>query len=265
LERRNIKKNKQFLSENIDDLSGSSYQRQFAYKFDIQFFSFLFDSNKIFNRQDSPNNSQENISIFAIHVYASILNESLLNNSNQTSATNILAQQNDNLLRAITPHLIEFLIDFFNEKDENTLSKERNVSFYDKKLIFCRCLPLIVNVLHSSLPDKRLVDLGNVLDRFMDAFQKCKRNDIKLEFVRSYLSMLHECTDRAALKIVIVSKRFFISLIEQLKFVFSNVKFDEISDLANESKKFLHEFLRLVLCLIKSLLENSDSVKVNKP
>ena len=224
----------------------------------------MFDSNKILNNRSASKES--NISIFAVHVYASILNESLLNSSTQSSGASSMSQQNDNLLRAITPHIVEFLIDFFNEQDEEILTRDRKVSFYDKKLIFCRCIPLIVNVLHSSLPDKRLVDLSVVLDRFMDAFQKCKRNDIKLEFVKSYLSMLYECTDRAALKIVIVSKRFFVSLLEQLKFVFANYRQEESSGLADgDAEPFLHEFVRLVLCLIKSLLENSDTVKVNKP
>ena len=230
----------------------------------------MFDSNKIFtsklaNERGNPN---EDISIFALHVYASILNESILNNTNQASGTNSLVQQNDNLLRAITPQLIEFLIDFFNEQDDTMLARDTHVAFFDKKLVFCRVLPLIVNVLHSSLPDKRLVDLGLVLDRFMDAFQKCERADIKLEFVKSYLNMLHECTDRAALKIVIVSKKFFALLLKQVesmckKFASSqsDPKVKETNALAEESK-FLHEFVRLVLGLIKSLLENSEAVKV---
>ena len=224
----------------------------------------MFDGNKIFNNE-LTNSDTDNISIFAVHVYASILNESLLNNSNQTNGTNSIAQQNENLLRAITPQIVEFLIEFFNEQNEIiTMSQERKALFYNKKLIFCRCLPLIVNVLHSSLPDKRLVDLSFVLDKFMDAFQKCNQNDIKLEFVKSYLNMLYECTDRAALKIVIVSKRFFISLLEQLSIVTASCKQDKIANFVNDySGPFLHEFVRLVLCLIKSLVENSESVKVN--
>ena len=224
----------------------------------------MIDSNNAFKKEDFQNNTEANISIFAIHVYASILSEGLLNNSNQSNGTNILVQQNDNLINAITSNTIQFLIDLFNDQEDYTLTRDKNVSFYDKKLIFCRCMPLIVNVLHSTSLDKRPVDLQVVLGRFMDTFQKCKRNDIKLEFVRSYLSMLHECTDRAALKIVIVSRKFFIYLLDQLKHVFLSIKLKENTDLTNESKQFLHEFIRLVLCLIKSLLENSDTVKVNK-
>lgn len=257
------KKKTYIFSENLDDLSDSNYQRQFAYKFDKKILSFMVDSNNVLKKDDYQTNSQENISLFAIHVYASILNEGLLNNSSQTNGTNFFVQQNDNLINAITSNTIQFLIDLFNDQEDHTLTRDKHVSFYDKKLIFCRCVPLIVNVLHATSLDKRPVDLQMVLGRFMDAFQKCKRNDIKLEFVRSYLSMLHECTDRAALKIVIVSRKFFIYLLEQLKFVFSNLSPKENSNLSNESKLFLHEFIRLVLCLIKSLLENSDTVKVN--
>ena len=260
----------------------SNYQRYFTYKFDSIFFSFLFDSNKIFNNLNESNKSEpdENISILAIHVYACILNESMLNNVNQLNNS----FQNDNLLRAITPLIVEFLFETFKDNTDNELNNFYNSEtdnaencslkkrlFHDRKLIVCRCLPLIINVLHLSLPDKRLVDLGAVLDKSMTALERVQRADIKLEFVKAFLNMLSECSDRAALKIVIVSKRFFICLLEQLRFICLTCN-PTTTTTAQQSKsqksngvdnfEFLHEYVRVTLSLIKNLLDNSESVKV---
>jgi hypothetical protein len=138
-------------------------------------------------------------------------------------------------------------------------------------LIVCRCLPLIVNVLHLSLPDKRQVELSVLLERCIVALERVQRIDIKLELVKSYMSMLSECADRAALKIVIVSSRFFTCLLEQLRFTCLLNDGKLISPLASpsgekvtrmdESEIFLSEFIYTTLSLIKSLLENSQSVK----
>ena len=72
--------------------------------------------------------------------------------------------------------------------------------------------------------------------------------------------MLTEFTDRAALKIVIVSKRFFICLLEQLRLIcLTNNSNNNINE---KKKNFLHEFIFVVLDLIKNLLDNSQPVKV---
>jgi len=70
--------------------------------------------------------------------------------------------------------------------------------------------------------------------------------------------MLSDCSDRAALKIVITTKKFFLSVIEQLKYISQLFKNDKI----NNYSMFLHEFIVICLDLIKNLLENSQSVKV---
>lgn len=75
--------------------------------------------------------------------------------------------------------------------------------------------------------------------------------------LKSYLSLVTECSDKAALKIAIVSKRFFICLFEQLRMVCLTSNSDDVS------KKFLHEFILVVLNLVKNLLENSQPVKVS--
>ena len=228
--------------------------------------------------------SDENLSTLVLHVYACILNESTgatVNNSSSFASFSNLSlsnNQNENLARTITPQIIDLLFKLFYGNDnidpnvkndiiyidtltnldnesENNSTQLRKLLFYDRKLILCKCLPLVVNILHSSLPDKRQVELSLVLEKCILAFELVKRVDIKFEFVRSYLKMLQECADRAALKIVIVSGRFFTCLLEQINLV-SQVSAE------NNALPFLHEFVRLTLCLIKNLLENSESVKV---
>lgn len=103
-----------------------------------------------------------------------------------------------------------------------------------------------------------MVDLSYVLDKTMTALERCERNDIKLELIKSYLTMLHECSDRAALKIAIVSKDFFVCLLEQLRLNCQIYNQQTQSD----NLCFLHEFIKNCLNLVKNLLENSQSVKV---
>ena len=180
------------------------------------------------------------------------------------------ANQNENLLRAITPQIVDFLFKLFYEESDNdkyelaygpsppTPNELRRLVFCDKKLIVCRCLPLIVNILHLSLPDKRQVDLSVVLEKCMLALELVKRADIKLELIKSYLNMISECSDKAALKIVLASGRFFVCLIDQCQSISANVA------RGRGSPKFLHTFLLLSLTLIKNLIYSSDTVKVNE-
>lgn len=160
--------------------------------------------------------------------------------------------------------------------------------FADEPLIVCRCLPLLVNILHLSLPDKRLVELSSVLERIIGAFELAQRNCVKLELVRAYLTMLSECSDRAALKITLVSRKLFICLLEQIRLVCLTMATSSTAtttpttpitptaptltsgkseaaadyDYENEMKiSFLHELVRLVLSLLKNLLDNSQPVK----
>jgi len=249
------------------------YQRQFFYKFDQSFFVFFFESVKMFN------GSERSLSTLAIHTYVCALNEYIhYFNSFSNGNANNNSSQNEILLRAITPPMIDYLFKLFYEKetvdteDENKLiylndyidlvvnrqqpnERQQEILFYDKKLIVCRCIPLLVNILHLSLPDKRQVDLLVVLEKCMIALEEAKRADIKLEIIRSYLSMIDQCTDKAALKIVIVSSRFFTCLLEQMRLV-------SLTAIRIDSFDFLHEFIKLSLSLIKNLMENSQSVKV---
>lgn len=126
-----------------------------------------------------------------------------------------------------------------------------------------------------------------MLEKIIGAFELVQRDYIRLELVKAYLTMLNECSDRAALKITMVSRKFFICLLEQIRLIcltnstsalirktsmgktISNTKsadnsqLDQEEDNGNEdlSIKFLHEFVRIVLNLLKNLLENSQSVK----
>ncbi len=143
-----------------------------------------------------------------------------------------------------------------NDINEQMNEEQKKQIFYDKKLIVCRCLPLLVNILHLSLPDKRQVDLPIVLEKCFIALDVVKRGDIKLELIKSYHSMINDCSDKAALRIVLASKRFFTCLLEQCQNISTNVK-NEIY-----SKEFLHQFLLRSLRLIRDLLDGSDTVKV---
>jgi hypothetical protein len=190
--------------------------------------------------------------------------------------------QSDNLIRAITPKIIEFLFDFFatdttiesdgtellSDDEEKRLDSIRKRTFYDNQLIVSRCLPLIINVLHLSLPDKRMVDLNHVLENSIVCLESRNNNvvraEIKLELIRAYLSMLNDCSDRAALKIVIASKKFFICLLQQLKSITEMYATRDLGDSKAQQPsrvKFLHEFVYACLDLIRNLLENSQAVK----
>lgn len=217
-----------------------------------------------------------------IHTYACILNEisSTTNGltSSLTSSTGL--NLNDNLLKAVNPQIVDYLFDILVKNDDSTTNNDYlilndnfmarlsnsqqnlissadeqiRLCFNDQQLIACRCLPLVVQILHLSLPDKRLVDLAFVLDKLIYSLEKIERDYIKFELIKSYLIMLTECSDRAALKIAIVSRKFFICVLEQIRLTCLTNKFD--------NGLFLHEFVRVVLSLIKNLLENSQPVKV---
>jgi len=179
----------------------ANYHRQFTFKFDQSFFPFLFNSIKHFQQLRTRT---EIIKIIALilHTYACILNESLSSSLN-ASANSLLSNnsntgvlinlnQSDNLLQAITPNIVEFLFNLLNEEKKNNsnsndddefynkvdelkdldLIRIRKKLFYDKKLIICRCLPSIINVLHLSLPDKRLVDLNSVFDKSINSMEE---------------------------------------------------------------------------------------------
>ncbi|CAF0785781.1 unnamed protein product [Brachionus calyciflorus] len=249
----------------------TNYQNMISFKFDNSFFSFLFDSYKIFN------SDMNDITCLALHCYACILNEitSPSPTNTYTSSTSLSSQNlNDNLLKAITPTIIDFIFKYFNNnynhklnnyfilndefirvQDSNQEATNNKILFYDKNLIICRCIPLIIKVLHLSLPDKRLVDLNLVLDKSLSSLDLVDNFYIKYEIIKSYLNLITECTDKAALKITIVSKKFFLCLFEQLRLVCMCNNNDFIT------RDFLHEFICTVLNLVKNLLENSQPVK----
>lgn len=221
---------------------------QFTLPFDAAFLDFLFDSFKYLKSQIDSNKTD--IRVLSIHVYASILHESFYGNG---------FCQKENLSEAINFQIVEFLFKLLNENDEQYSDyREDNLiemRFYDKKLIACRCLPLIINVLHFLQQDKRLVDLNVVLEKMLDSFAKNQRDGIKLEMIRAYYNVLNECSDRAALKTVIVTKRYLNCLFEQTNTFCLAVG-------CQTNKRILYEFLYTYLSLIKVILENSDSIKV---
>jgi hypothetical protein len=271
-------------------------QRHFSFKFDQAFFSFLFDSLKIIK--------DESLSTLAVHVYACILNEISTSNFNPnftttTMTTSVVAANagninlNENLLKAINSQIVDFLFEILVStsaksyvilKDNLIVCDRDNIAtettsttaattredklkmcFDDKQLLACRCLPLIVNILHLSLPDKRLVDLPSVIDKLIFSMERIQRDFIKYELIRSYLIMLSECCDRAALKIAIVSKKFFIGLLEQVRLIcLINNGSDVVRLGHSHDSLFLHECILVVLHLIKNLLDNSQTVKVSR-
>lgn len=265
------------------------------------------------------NNNRELVSL-GLHTYACVLNEMSPTNPGPPASlsSNSLSNLNDNLVKAVQPQIVDHLFhvlvtpsneaatavansstsdyilmnDSFLWIDEKKNGKQDPIRrcFADQQLIVSRCLPLLVNILHLSLPDKRLVELSSVLDRIIGAFELVQRDCVKLELVKAYSTMLSECSDRAALKITIVSRKFFISLLEQIRLVCltnssaaagknnedSNGAVDQLVDATRTSNNagsqsnenademtitFLHEFVRIVLSLLKNLLENSQPVK----
>ena len=133
-------------------------------------------------------------------------------------------------------------IDLINEK-----------LFYDTKLISCRCLPLLINILHMALPDKRQIDVNHVLDKLVNALEEEVDAHVKYELVKAYLSLLEECGDKAAMKIVLVTSKFILCLLEQLRLV--------SAESGKENSDFVKEFVYISLSLFKSLLDRSQSVK----
>lgn len=257
-------------------------QRQFSFKFDANFFSFLFDSLKLI--KDDKNG--DGLTKLGIHTYACILNEISSSNPSPPASlsSNSLSNLNENLIKCIQPPIIDYLFQLLLNDNDNNISEsymilnDKFVSikslkrddanlecFDDAQLIVCRVIPHIVNILHLSLPDKRLVELGAVLDKILVAVERVKRDFIKLELVKSYLTMLSECSDRAALKVAIVSRRFFVCLLEQVRLTCLTHSSSGDEDNNHDHPKstpFLHEFVRVVLNLIKHLLDNSQPVKV---
>jgi hypothetical protein len=270
--------------QSIPNANLNNSQRQFSFKFDPNFFSFLNDS-RAHLAKDPP-------FVLAYHVYACILNEFSVssNSSNQASFNSNL---NDNLLRAIKPQIIDLIFDFFKQQEEKAesasdfffLALDKNQSvllnqdklnvgeekfqlladldlinrklFYDRKLLACKCLPLVVNILHLALPDKRLIDMSAVLDKLVNSLDNATDNFVRYELVRCYLSMLDECLDKAAMKIVLVSRRFILCLLEQLRLVCA---LSEQSN-ADIAPHFLNEFVYIVMSLLKNLLDQSQSVR----
>ncbi len=214
-----------------------TYQRQYNYKFEPSFFHLLFGASHLFD-------ANTELTALLMHTYATVL------------TTN----QSENVLRTITPPVVDYLFDQMHKSEPcvPTQAHDRlETLFSDKKLVVCRCLPVLVNALHMSMPDKRQVELSCVLEKCLVAMEeKNLRGQIKLELVRAHLRMLEECGDKAALKIVLASQRFFRCLVERCR---------EQVVLAEPGSKdeATHEFLMLSLQLIKSLLDGSDAVKVS--
>jgi hypothetical protein len=184
-----------------------------------------------------------------IHVYATIIHESIYENSHC---------QKENLSQAITVQIVDFLFSLLNENDAQYAHNEENnikTRIFDKKIIVCRCLPLIINVLHSSQQDKRLVDLNSVLEKMLDSFENNQSDIIKLEMIRAYYNLLSQCPDRPALKTVIVTKRY-------LNCLFENTKQFVLAVDCQSNGSYLYDFLFSYLSLIRILLENTDSIKV---
>lgn len=211
------------------------------------------------------------LSSLLIHSYASILTLNNVstsipngNTNGNIGMTSNSSSQNENLMRAITPQIVDYLFKvfyeetdkFYDQYNEEIGEQMKKQIFYDKKLIVCRCLPLLVNILHLSLPDKRQVDMSVVLEKCFIALDVVKRGDIKLELIKSYHSMINDCSDKAALRIVLASSRFFTCLLDQCRNISAGVKNDVYS------KEFLHRFLVRSLRLIRDLLDGSDTVKV---
>jgi hypothetical protein len=257
-------------------------QRQFSFKFDPNFFTFLNDSQSQLLKQAD----NQDLVALIFHVYACILNEFSINNTSNNQAFN--SNLNDNLLRAIRPQIIDQIFAFFTQEATESsdfyflalydnqsvlLNKERfsitdekfqlvadfeminKKLFYDRKLLACKCLPLVVNILHLALPDKRLIDVGVVLDKLINSLEDETDSNVKYEFVKCYLSMLDECLDKAAIKIVLVSRRFILCLLEQLRLVVC------LSDQTKtKSPHLVNEFVYIVMSLFKNLLNQSQSV-----
>lgn len=201
-------------------------QRQYSPRFDPAFFHFLFEAEKTF--------AAEPESSLALHTYACMLSNDAHNNTE----------------RAITPASVEFLFGLLLQQQQQQSVPE--LLFYDKRRVVCRCVPLVVNVLHVSLPDKRQVELAFVLDKCIACMLELSALDMKLEMVACYANMLRECVDRAALKICIASVRFFVALMEQLR------QFVVVAAGATDAKKSVYVTLKL----IKTLMEDSQAVKV---
>ena len=235
-------------------------------------------------------NDDDDASALGIHVYASVLHQAFATSASVSggggggggSTSSLKATSTahiDHLLRAITPRIIEYLFASLEQPEDGASGGRRRRSrsgsdmsttserFNDKKLAVCRCLPLIINILHASLPSKRLVDMTLVLDwsvALLATGQFDQRPDIKLELVRAYTSMLEHCGDRAALKIAIASRKFFAALLDQLRSVTTSPQLPPTphdQDQDQDNNMFVHEFVRVCLSLIKTLLHNSQSVK----
>ncbi len=270
-------------SEILAKYQNTQIQRQ-SFKFDPNFLKLLVDSFKVFKKSNaSSQENNEDICILAIHAYSCILNEY---NSTQNNAFN--SNMNDSLMKAIKLPIIDLIFELlqneepkngeyidlilldqenvlFNQekksiREENfqknlNLDRVNKLLFYNRNQVACKCISMIVNILHLALPDKRQIDLSIILDRLLNALYNDSNNFyLKFGIIKSYLTMLNECMDKAALKIVLVSKRFIFCLLEELRLA--------CFALVENRKSLLHEFALLVLILLKNLLENSQSVNV---
>lgn len=79
-------------------------QRQFSFKFDATFFTFLFDTIKIIQDDDE-------LVKLGVHTYACVLNEMSSTNPSPPASlsSNSLSNLNENLIKAIQPSIIDYL------------------------------------------------------------------------------------------------------------------------------------------------------------
>jgi hypothetical protein len=139
-----------------------------SFRYDPTCLSFLFAA---FDLLDNINtHTSDDLSTLGIHVYASVLHQTFVSVSAAANSPNasvaaaakaVSTAHIDHLLRAITPRIVEYLFGSL-ERDDATTEQSRAATdpankgtrhlFYDKKLTVCRCLPLVVNILHASLP-----------------------------------------------------------------------------------------------------------------
>lgn len=92
-------------------------QRQFSFKFDATFFSFLFDTIKIVRDDDA-------LIKLGIHTYACVLNEMSPTNPGPPASlsSNSLSNLNENLIKAVQPQIIDYLFQVLTATNPNIKS-----------------------------------------------------------------------------------------------------------------------------------------------